>query len=69
MQEAFVKQWDGIRGRLAGADKAFVREMDARLGDAGVEMERTRERERDEGRRAGRNGSAREEEWRMGAVR
>ena len=40
MQEAFVQQWDGIRDRLTGADKAFVREMDARLGDAGVEMER-----------------------------
>ena len=40
MQQAFATQWDGIRDRLAAADRTFVREMDVRLVDAGVEMER-----------------------------
>ena len=62
MQQAFAKQWDGIRGRLTTADKAFISEMDARLVEAGVGTEGTKERERDEGRRAGRKGSAREED-------
>ena len=62
MQEAFAQQWDGIWDRLAGADRTFVREMDVRLVEAGVETERGRERQLDEDHRVERKGPAREED-------
>ena len=47
MQEAFATQWDGIRNRLAAADRTFTREMDVRLVEAGVGTEKMRQREQE----------------------
>ena len=62
MQEAFATQWDGIRDRLAGADRTFVSEMDARLVEAGVGTERGRDQRLEVERRLERKGATPEED-------
>ncbi len=62
MQAAFAQQWDGIRDRLAAADRTFAQEMDARLVEAGVETERGQDRRLEVERRLDQNGHSQEEE-------